>query len=170
MRKQEHEETENNHALEEVIPRNIARFGSSLFLKGQLSGEEDLVIEGHFQGKIDLANHNILVTEGGNVEAEIRVNNISIKGSVTGNITASGKVFISEEGQLKGDISAPTISIMEGARFLGSVKMGKEIERISAPQKETGNLFPKEHATEEEKDAEKGKDTEDGSPPKFSDY
>ena len=170
MTKQKHEETENTHASEEVIPRNIARFGPSLFLKGQLSGEEDLVIEGRFQGKIDLANNNILVSEGGNVEAEIRVNNISIKGSVTGNVIASGKVFISEEGQLKGDISAPTISIMDGARFLGSVKMGKEIERVSPPKKETGNLFAKEHATEEEKETEIREDTEDGSPPKFSDF
>ncbi|MBA7667892.1 hypothetical protein ES703_75993 [subsurface metagenome] len=139
-------------------------------MKGQLSGEEDLVIEGRFQGKIDLANNNILVSEGGNVEAEIRVNNISIKGSVTGNVIASGKVFISEEGQLKGDISAPTISIMDGARFLGSVKMGKEIERVSPPKKETGDLFDKEHAAEEEKETEIREDTEDGSPPKFSDF
>ena len=170
MTKQKHEETENTHTPEEVIPRNIARFGPSLFLKGQLSGEEDLVIEGRFQGKIDLANNNILVSEGGNVEAEIRVNNISIKGSVTGNVTASGKVFISEEGQLKGDISAPTISIMDGARFLGSVKMGKEIERVSPPKKETGDLFAKEHAAEEEKETEIREDTEDGSSPKFSDF
>ncbi len=170
MTKPKHEETENAQAPEEVIPRNIARFGPSMYLKGQLSGEEDLVIEGRFKGKIDLTHNNILVSEGGNVEADIRVNSISIKGSVTGNVTASGKVFISEEGQLKGDISAPTISIMDGARFLGSVKMGKEIEGVSSPKTETGNLFAKEHPVEEEKGNKRREDTKDESSPKFSDY
>lgn len=170
MTKPKHEETENTQTPEEVIPRNIARFGPSLYLKGQLSGEEDLVIEGRFQGKIDLANNNILVSEGGNVEADIRVNSISIKGKVTGNITASGKVFISEEGQLKGDISSPTISIMDGARFLGSVKMGKEIESVSPPEKEPADLFAKEYAAEEKKEAEIIEDTEDKSSPKLRDF
>jgi hypothetical protein len=59
---------------------------------------------------------------------------------------------------------------MDGARFLGSVKMGKEIERVSPPKTETGDLFDKEHAVEEEKEAGKGEDTKDESSAKFSDY
>lgn len=172
MAKHKTEETENSESPEEVIPRNVARLGSSLYLKGEISGEEDLVIEGHFRGKINLGSHNILVREGGNVEADIQVNNIIIKGSVKGNISAFGKVFISEEGQLKGDISAPTISIMDGAKFQGSVKMEKENEPLFPPKKENGDLFSEKAMPEEQKreetEADKDEGSEDGSSPEFS--
>jgi cytoskeletal protein CcmA (bactofilin family) len=168
MARHKHKETEHDNSPEEVIPSNIARFGPSLFLKGELSGEEDLVIDGRFQGKIHLENHNVLVREEANVKADIHVNSITIKGSVKGNIFASGKVFISEEGQLHGDINAPTISIMDGARFKGSVIMDKIAQSVSPPEKEPELQFSKEEA-EEPKDTEKKEDTKDDSSLKFRD-
>ncbi len=168
MAKHKLKETEHTHSPEETIPSNIARFGPSLFLKGELSGEEDLVIDGKFQGKINLENHNVLVREGGNVKADIHVNSITIKGTVKGNIYASGKVFISEEGQLHGDINAPTISIMDGARFKGSVIMDKIPKSVSPPEKEPELQFSKEEA-EEPKDTEEEVDTKDDSSLKFRD-
>ena len=132
--------------IEKSLPRNIARFGSSLFLKGELSGEEDFVIEGKFQGKINLENHNILVEHGGKVEADIHVKNITIDGSVKGNIHASGKVFISKDGQMKGDINAPIISIMDGAQFKGGIRMNQDSEYTSHPEEGTDTLSPKEES------------------------
>lgn len=140
---------------EERIPQNIARFGSSLFLKGELSGEEDLVIEGRFKGKINLGDHNILVGQGGDVDADIHVKNITINGSVSGNIYAAGKVFISKEGKMKGDINAPIISIMEGAQFKGGIKMEQESEQVSLPEEETGTPPPKEEEKVEKEEEEK---------------
>ena len=134
---------------EEGIPRTIARLGRHLFLKGELSGEEDLVIEGQFQGKIDLENHNILVGRGAEVEADIRVKNITINGIVKGNIWASGKVFISKDGQMKGDLNAPRVSIMEGAKFKGGVKMEKEVKEISAHEQKVDILTLKEEETKD---------------------
>ena len=93
------EEKNKKNSPEEIIPRNIARLGPSLFLKGELSGEEDVIIEGQYKGKIDLTNHNILVGNGARVKGDIRVKNITIKGSVEGNIEASGKIFILKDGQ-----------------------------------------------------------------------
>lgn len=135
---------DKKNMIEENIPRNIARFGSSLFLKGELSGEEDFVIEGKFQGKINLENHNILVEHGGKVEADIHVKNITINGNVKGNIYASGKVFISKDGQMKGDINAPIISIMDGAQFKGGIRMDQDAEYASHPEEGTDTLSPKE--------------------------
>ncbi len=140
MPKNELKDEETHRTTEELIPKTIARFGSSLFLKGELSGDEDLVIEGHFKGKINLGNNNILIGEGGKVEADIQAKNITINGNVRGNIYASGRVLISKVGQLKGDIHSSTISIMDGARFKGSVKMGQEDEKTSPPDEITGNL------------------------------
>ncbi len=136
---------------EEVIPRSIARLGPSLFLKGELSGEEDVVIEGQYKGKIDLINHNILVGRGAKVEADIRVKNITINGTVEGNIDASGKIFISKEGQLKGDLKAPKISIMEGAKFKGGMKAGKDLIEISPPEEKIDILAIKEEDKTKEK-------------------
>lgn len=168
MSKHKPKGTEHDNSPEEIIPSNLARFGPSLFLKGELSGEEDLVIDGKFQGKINLVNHNVLVREGGNVKADIHVNSITIKGSVKGNIYASGKVFISEEGQLQGDINAPTISIMDGARFKGSVIMDKVAKSVSSSEKEPELQFSKEEA-EEPKETEKEEDTKDDTSLKFRD-
>ena len=139
------------NSSEEVIPRSIARLGPSLFLKGELSGEEDVVIEGQYKGKIDLENHNILVGRGAKVKGDIRVKNITINGAVEGNIDASGKIFISKEGQMKGDLKAPKISIMEGARFKGSVKIEKELEEISDTEEEIDIISIKEDKNKEKK-------------------
>ena len=146
---------------EEHIPQNIARFGSSLFLKGELSGEEDLVIEGRFKGKINLGDHNILVGQGGDVNADIHVKNITINGSVSGNIYAAGKVFISKEGKMKGDINAPIISIMDGAQFKGGIKMEQKGEQVSLPEEETGTPTPKEEGEKVEKEEEEKEVTEE---------
>jgi cytoskeletal protein CcmA (bactofilin family) len=133
------------NSLEEGISQSIARLGPSLFLKGELSGEEDVVIEGQYKGKIDLENHNILVTHGAKVKGDIRVKNIIINGTVEGNIYASGKIFISKEGQMKGDLIAPKISIMEGAKFKGGVKIDKDFKEISHTEEEMDILpFKKE--------------------------
>jgi cytoskeletal protein CcmA (bactofilin family) len=134
---------------EGAIPRNIARLGPLLSLKGELSGEEDIMIEGHIQGKVNLQNNNLLVGKRGNIEADIHVKSITIEGSVTGNIYASGKVFISKEGRMKGDITASVISIMDGAQFKGTVKMGEVLQTTSSPEKEP-ELFSKKEETETE--------------------
>jgi len=136
---------------EEANPRSIARLGPSLFLKGELSGAEDVVIEGQYKGKIDLANHNILVGRGAKVQGDIRVKNITINGTVEGNIDASGKIFISKEGQMKGDLKAPKISIMEGAKFKGGVKINKDFEEISPTEEEIDILAIKEEDKTKEK-------------------
>ena len=126
MRKLKHEDKQKMNDLKEDVPKRIARLGPSLFLSGELSGDEDLVIEGQLHGKIDLRNHNLVAEQGSKLNAEIRGGNITIKGDVEGNIYASGRVLISREGYMKGDINAPRISIMDGAQFKGSVKMEKE--------------------------------------------
>ena len=117
---------EKNRNSGEGFEAKAARLGPSLLFKGEISGEENLVIEGQVQGKIDLRNHNLIIEKEAKVEAEIRARNITIKGEVSGNIYASEMVLISTEGQMKGDICASRISIMDGAHFKGSIKMGEE--------------------------------------------
>ncbi|MFQ6109364.1 MAG: polymer-forming cytoskeletal protein [Candidatus Aminicenantales bacterium] len=111
---------------------NVSRLGPSFFFSGKISGDEDLVIDGSFKGKIDLKNHNLLLKQSGKIEADIHARNVTILGQMKGNINASGKVFISKEAQMTGDISAFRISIAEGAQFKGSIKMSTSIPQPHA--------------------------------------
>jgi len=100
-----------------------ANIGQSLFIKGEVSGSEDLTVEGRVEGRIDLKDHNLTIGPNGRVHAEIHAKNISIVGEVTGNVAADEKVEVSDTGRLVGDIRAPRISISDGAQFKGSVDM-----------------------------------------------
>jgi cytoskeletal protein CcmA (bactofilin family) len=125
----------NNDDLDlEITPTAESRAGSSrlgpgITVNGEINGKEDLIIEGHYQGKIILADNTLTVERSARLQAEIQAKNISIKGSVQGNISASGKVLIRKDAQLDGDIIAARISIEDGAQFKGSVKMNTNQNR-----------------------------------------
>jgi len=124
-----------------------ANIGQSLFIKGDVTGSEDLMVEGRVEGKIDLRDHNLTIGANGRVHAEIHAKNITVIGEVTGNVVADEKVDLTDSARLVGDIRAPRISVSDGAQFKGSVDMvqsGKE-EKHGSQQKnvsagQTGNV------------------------------
>jgi len=121
-----------NPSREEVV--NI---GKSVFIKGELTGDEDLTIEGRVEGKIELKDHNLIIGPNGKINAEVNAKNVTIIGSVVGNIAASEIIEIRASGSVIGDIKAPRISIADGAHLKGSVDMqkGPEIAKKAEPQK-----------------------------------
>ena len=96
--------------------------GSSIVIDGEITGEEDLVIQGTVKGRISL-KESLYVEESGVVEADIETQNVDISGQVTGNITASDKVELKAQCRVVGDIKAPRILIADGASFKGNVDM-----------------------------------------------
>ncbi len=96
--------------------------GSSIVIDGEISGDEDLVIQGTVKGKIQL-KESLYVEESGVVEADIETQNVDISGQVTGNIIASDKVELKTQCRMTGDIKAPRILIADGATFKGNVDM-----------------------------------------------
>lgn len=106
------------------------RLGESLVVHGELSGNEDLTIEGQFDGTIDLQSHCLTVGARGQVKAEIRAGRVVIQGAVNGNITARDRIEIRKTGQVIGDLVSPGIAIEDGAYFKGSI----EILREASPQ------------------------------------
>jgi cytoskeletal protein CcmA (bactofilin family) len=100
-----------------------ARLGPTLLANGEIKGKEDLIVEGQVLGKINLPASDLLITDQGRVEAEIRARNITIKGEVIGNIEASGLVVIERTGRMKGNLSASVISVEDGAQFKGTIKI-----------------------------------------------
>ena len=96
--------------------------GSSIVIDGEISGDEDLVIQGTVKGKISL-RESLFVEGSGVVEADIETQNVEIAGRVTGNIQASDKVELKADCRVVGDVKAPRILIADGARFKGSIDM-----------------------------------------------
>ena len=93
-----------------------------LFLKGELRGEDDLIIEGRVEGQITLQKH-LTVEQTGVVIANVKTENITIKGELRGDMAAVEKVEIHEGAKVIGNIVAPRIVIADGARFKGHVEM-----------------------------------------------
>ena len=96
--------------------------GSSIVIDGEISGDEDLVIQGTVKGKIAL-KESLFVEASGVIEADIETANVEVSGSVTGNIAATEKVELKAACSVTGDIRAPRILIADGAVFKGSVDM-----------------------------------------------
>jgi len=107
-----------------AAPRSGAQtvIGSSIVIDGEISGDEDLVIEGTVKGKIAL-RESLFVESSGVIEADIETANVEVSGQVTGNIAATQKVELKAACKVMGDIRAPRILIADGAVFRGNVDM-----------------------------------------------
>ena len=103
--------------------RDMVNIGKSVVIKGELSGSEDLTIEGHVEGRIDLKGNVLTIGPNGKIKAEVFAKAVVVLGEVTGNVTASEKVDIRDNGSVDGDIASPRVAIAEGAHFRGSVDM-----------------------------------------------
>ncbi len=96
--------------------------GHGLFIKGELHGEEDLIIEGRVEGEISLKKH-LVIESTGVILADIQTENITIKGEMRGNMAATDKVEIHASAHVVGDIVAPRVVIEDGAKFKGHIEM-----------------------------------------------
>jgi cytoskeletal protein CcmA (bactofilin family) len=103
--------------------RDKVNIGKSVVIKGELSGSEDLTIEGQVEGKIELRENVLTIGPNGKIRAEVFAKAVIVLGEVAGNVTASEKVDIRDNGSVDGDIVSPRVAIAEGAHFRGSVDM-----------------------------------------------
>lgn len=97
--------------------------GPSINIKGEVSGDEDLLIQGRVEGTVNLKGNELSVGQSGTVNANIEARVIKIEGEVTGDITGNEKVVISASGNVKGNIVAPRVTLEDGAIFKGSIDM-----------------------------------------------
>ena len=105
------------------LERTAVNIGKSVVIKGELNGSEDLTIEGQVEGKIELRQNVLTIGPNGRIKAQVFAKSVVILGEVTGNVTASEKVDIRDNGSVDGDIAAPRVAIAEGAHFRGSIDM-----------------------------------------------
>ena len=114
------------------IERDVVNIGKSVVIKGELNGSEDLTVEGHVEGKIELKDHVLTIGPNGKIKASVFAKAVIVLGEVNGNVTASEKVDIRDGGSVDGDIISPRVAIAEGAHFRGSVDMQRKAQ--PAPQ------------------------------------
>jgi len=132
-----------SHAPEPVRSGRTANIGPSIQIKGELQGDEDLTIDGRVEGKIELREHNLTIGPNGRIKADLYAKNIVISGEVTGSAFAAERVEIAPSGRLAGDITAPRITIADGAHFKGSVDMERaQSARAGAKEKEEVRRIP----------------------------
>jgi cytoskeletal protein CcmA (bactofilin family) len=114
--------------------RDIVNIGKSVVIKGELNGSEDLTIEGHVEGKIELRDHVLTIGPNGKIKAQLFAKSVVVLGEVIGNVSASEKVDIRENGSVEGDITSPRVAIAEGAHFRGSVDMAQKGKATAGPR------------------------------------
>ncbi|PYX90752.1 MAG: cell shape determination protein CcmA [Acidobacteria bacterium] len=104
----------------------MANIGKSVVIKGELSGSEDLYIDGQVEGSIELKGNRLMVGPNGRVKANVNARSASIQGKMEGNIRASDRVDLKQTAVVTGDIATQRISIEDGAYFRGGVDIQKE--------------------------------------------
>jgi cytoskeletal protein CcmA (bactofilin family) len=102
--------------------RAVTRIGPAAAAQGEITGDEDILIEGRFQGKINVTR-DLVIARGGRVEGDVTVKNLTLYGELAGNAVARERVTIMETGRMKGDVVAARVSINDGAQFRGGIRM-----------------------------------------------
>jgi cytoskeletal protein CcmA (bactofilin family) len=103
--------------------RSAARLGASIQIKGQITGTEDLQVDGIVDGPISLQGHQLTVGSDAQLTSEIIAGDVIAYGKVVGNVHARGRVDIKKDGSIVGDISSARISIEDGAHFKGRIEI-----------------------------------------------
>jgi cytoskeletal protein CcmA (bactofilin family) len=114
----------------------MARLGSSVSVKGDLCGSEDLTVDGRVEGRIELPDHALTIGPNANIQADIAARIVTVFGSVVGRITARDKVEIRRGGSLEGQLASACIAIQDGAHFCGNVEMPARKPKLDEKQME----------------------------------
>src|SRR5437899_6136869 len=124
------------------MQEELGGVGNSIVINGELSGGEDLTVQGRVEGKIELRDHVLTVGSHGRIKAQVTAKAIVVFGQVTGNLIATEKVDIKESGSVEGDIVAPRVAIADGSHFRGRIDMQKKDQ----PADKTVGTFTKPEA------------------------
>ena len=101
----------------------MANIGKSITIKGDLTGNEDIVVEGTVEGKVELPNNQLTIGANGTAKAEITAKTIVVIGKVSGNVHGTERVEIQATGVVDGDVTSPRLVVAEGAVLNGAIHM-----------------------------------------------
>jgi cytoskeletal protein CcmA (bactofilin family) len=110
---------------------NTARLGSSLHVKGEITGNEDLLIDGTVEGLVQLEDRKLTVGASAKVTADVIAREVVVYGNVKGNLRARDRIEIKKDGSVVGDLTTARISIEDGAYFKGSIEIDKTGDAVA---------------------------------------
>jgi cytoskeletal protein CcmA (bactofilin family) len=125
-------DTEEMSPLDAPAEHEAGCLGSSLQVKGEITGTEDLLIDGAVEGQIHLDERKLTVGTKANVMADINARDVVVYGYLKGNVRARGRIEIKKGGAIIGNLTTAQIMIEDGADFKGSI----EIDRSATEQAE----------------------------------
>lgn len=108
--------------------------GKTITIKGDITGEENLVIEGRVDGTVHLKSNDLTVGQSGRVTANLTANVVRIDGEVNGDIVGVEKVVVTKTGKVQGNIVGPRVTLEDGAKFKGSIDMDPTGSERAAPK------------------------------------
>lgn len=130
----------DTHSTERAI------IGPSITIKGEVSGDEDLLIQGQVEGSVTLELHSVTVGRDGRVKANITARIVTVEGNVEGDLLAQEQIILRSAARVMGDITAPRVVLEDGASFKGLVDMGEpagahasKSKSASASRSDSGN-------------------------------
>lgn len=114
-----------------------AMIGPTVSIKGNLTSEEDLLMEGRLEGKIEIRQHSITVGKKGQIKADIYGKVITVEGLVEGNLYGEEQLILRQSGTVRGNIVAPRVVLEDGSNFKGNIDMSPKEKAVaaSAPDK-----------------------------------
>lgn len=122
-------------------PASRAIIGASIELTGELTGAEDLLVEGRVQGKIRLPQNAVTVGAKGRVSADVQARVVEIEGEMDGQLAAEELIVLRKSAKVRGDLTAPRVVIEDGAKFKGTIDM--EPKRAAAGSSAASSAGPR---------------------------
>lgn len=110
----------------------MTTIGPTITIKGEVTSQEDMTIQGNVNGKITMQNGSLLVAPGANVQAEAQVSRVTIHGSFAGDVSAAERVELTSTASVNGTLIAPAIVIQDGAVFNGMIEVGNRNKNKAA--------------------------------------
>jgi cytoskeletal protein CcmA (bactofilin family) len=132
----------------------FAHIGKSVRIKGELSGSEDIYVDGQVEGTIQLGGNSLTIGPNGRVQANISAKTVTIGGTLDGNIQASERTELRKTAVVNGDVQTRRIAIEEGAYFKGKLEIlteSKSITGATAAAASTTSANPSASASEPKK-------------------
>ncbi|OLB87008.1 MAG: hypothetical protein AUI12_07755 [Acidobacteria bacterium 13_2_20CM_2_57_6] len=117
------------HPTKAIADGATSRLGSSLYLKGEIVGNEDLFIEGRVEGLVQLDERKVMIGATAKLTADIIAGEVIVYGNVKGNVRGKGKIEIKKDGSVSGDLTTAQIIIEDGAYFKGSIEIEKSADK-----------------------------------------
>jgi cytoskeletal protein CcmA (bactofilin family) len=128
-----------NYAARPTAPsaRSVACLGETIEVKGKISGEEDLQVDGKVEGPISLQGQRLTVGRTGKLNSEVVAREVVVYGNVHGNVRASDRVEIKKDGSVTGDVITARISIEDGAFFKGRIEIERGKQNAPSSERES---------------------------------